>query len=206
MIGLDLDRPVPRAGKFPQPGSLEHAAAGLALDLLVGEVAAREPDTALGRRQAQGHKVAGPDAVEAARDGDATAARLIELWGERVGIGVAVKAGAPQPDIHDLAAHFASGSIKPRRKRSCVAPLTPPGAEPTLFFRELAREKQASTIFLFGHAPHLDGVIATALGSKKHLTSLKKAGVALIELKRISPPMGVLAWLATPKMLRRAGK
>jgi phosphohistidine phosphatase len=81
-----------------------------------------------------------------------------------------------------------------------------PGSEPTLLFRELAREKQASTVFLFGHAPHLDDVIATALGSKKHLTSLKKAGVALIELKRISPPMGVLAWLATPKMLRRAGK
>ena len=81
-----------------------------------------------------------------------------------------------------------------------------PGAEPTLLFRELAREKQASTIFVFGHAPHLDGVITTALGSKKHVTSLKKAGVALVELKRISPPMGVLAWLATPKMLRRAAK
>ena len=81
-----------------------------------------------------------------------------------------------------------------------------PGSEPTLLFRELAREKQASSVFVFGHAPQLDDVIATALGLKKHLTSLKKAGVALIELKRISPPMGVLAWLATPKMLRRAGK
>ena len=81
-----------------------------------------------------------------------------------------------------------------------------PGSEPTLLFRELAREKQASSILVFGHAPHLDGAIAAALGSKKHLTSLKKAGVALIELKRISPPLGVLAWLATPKMLRRAGK
>ena len=81
-----------------------------------------------------------------------------------------------------------------------------PGAEPTLLFRELAREKQASSIFLFGHAPHLDGVIATALGSKKHLTALKKAGVALLDLKRISPPIGVLVWLATPKMLRKAGK
>ena len=79
-----------------------------------------------------------------------------------------------------------------------------PGAEPTLLFRELAREKQASSIFLFGHAPHLDELIATAVGSKKHVTTLKKAGVALIELKRISPPAGVLAWLATPKMLRRA--
>ena len=81
-----------------------------------------------------------------------------------------------------------------------------PGSEPTLLFRELAREKQASTVFIFGHAPHLDAVIATALGSKKHLTSLKKAGVANIELKRISPPIGVLAWLGTPKILRKAGK
>jgi phosphohistidine phosphatase len=81
-----------------------------------------------------------------------------------------------------------------------------PGAEPTLLFRELVREKQASSIFLFGHAPHLDDVIATALGSKKHVTALKKAGVALLELKRISPSMGTLVWLATPKLLRRAGK
>src|SRR2546430_16824634 len=39
-----------------------------------------------------------------------------------------------------------------------------PGAEPTLLFRELARDKQASSIFLFGHAPHLDDVIATEIG------------------------------------------
>jgi phosphohistidine phosphatase len=81
-----------------------------------------------------------------------------------------------------------------------------PGAEPTLLFRELGREKQASSIFLFGHAPHLDDVMATALGCKKHITALKKAGVALVELKRISPPIGVIVWLATPKMLRRTGK
>lgn len=81
-----------------------------------------------------------------------------------------------------------------------------PGSEPTLLFRELSREKQASTVLVFGHAPHLDGVIAAALSSKKHVTSLKKTGVALIELKRISPPIGVLTWLATPKMLRKAGK
>jgi hypothetical protein len=52
----------------------------------------------------------------------------------------------------------------------------------------------------------LDDLIATALGSKHHLTSLKKAGVALLELRRVSPPSGQLVWLATPKLLRRAGK
>jgi phosphohistidine phosphatase len=81
-----------------------------------------------------------------------------------------------------------------------------PGAEPSLLFRELAREKQASSVFLFGHAPQLDDVIATALGSKRHLTALKKGGVALVELKRLSPPIGVLVWLATSKLLRRTGK
>jgi phosphohistidine phosphatase len=81
-----------------------------------------------------------------------------------------------------------------------------PGAEPSLLFRELAKDKQASSVFLFGHAPQLDDVISTALGSKKHITTLKKAGVALVELKRVSPPMGVLVWLSIPKLLRRAGK
>jgi len=81
-----------------------------------------------------------------------------------------------------------------------------PGAEPSLFFRELAKDKQTSTLFVFGHAPQLDDIIAAALGSKQHITSLKKAGVALIELKRISPPNGQLVWLAPPKLLRRAGK
>lgn len=81
-----------------------------------------------------------------------------------------------------------------------------PGTEPSLLFRELARDKQASAVLVFGHAPHLDDLIATAVGAKKHVTELKKAGVALIELKRISPPIGMLVWLATPKLLRRAGK
>jgi phosphohistidine phosphatase SixA len=81
-----------------------------------------------------------------------------------------------------------------------------PGAEPSLFFRELAKDKQTSTLFVFGHAPQLDDIIAAALGSKHHITSLKKAGVALIELKRVSPPNGQLVWLAPPKLLRRAGK
>src|SRR6266851_5061190 len=81
-----------------------------------------------------------------------------------------------------------------------------PGAEPAQLFRELAKDKQASSVFLFGHAPQLDDVIAAALGSKKHVTALKKAGVAFVELKRLSPPIGVLVWLATPKLLRRSGR
>src|SRR6202790_567335 len=81
-----------------------------------------------------------------------------------------------------------------------------PGGEASLFFRELAKDKHSSTVFCFGHAPQLDDLIATGLGSKHHVTSLKKASVALLELKRVSPPSGQLLWLATPKLLRKAGK
>jgi phosphohistidine phosphatase len=97
----------------------------------------------------------------------------------------------------------ALGYAKSRIRR---ADLLLPGGDPMLFFRELAKDKQTSTLFVFGHAPHLDELIATALGSKHHITSLKKAGVALLELKRVSPPNGQLLWLATPKILRGAGK
>ena len=79
-----------------------------------------------------------------------------------------------------------------------------PGAEPGAFLRELAREKDASTVLCFGHAPHVDGLLAAAVGASRHITSMKKAGVALVELKRLSPPNGQLVWLITPKLIRKA--
>src|ERR1700737_3722642 len=81
-----------------------------------------------------------------------------------------------------------------------------PGSESSVFFRELAKDKHSSTVLLFGHAPHLDELIATAIGSKHPVTTLKKAGVACLELKRISPPSAQLIWLATPRLLRKAAK
>jgi phosphohistidine phosphatase len=81
-----------------------------------------------------------------------------------------------------------------------------PGAESLQLFRELSKDKDSSVVFVFGHAPHLDDVLATALNSKHHITSLKKAGVALVELKRLVPPTAELLWLSTPKLLRKIGK
>jgi phosphohistidine phosphatase len=81
-----------------------------------------------------------------------------------------------------------------------------PGAEPLQLFRELSKDKDLSTVYVFGHAPHLDDLIATTVGTKHHISSLKKGGVALVELKRLVPPSGELVWLATPKLLRKAGK
>jgi phosphohistidine phosphatase len=79
-----------------------------------------------------------------------------------------------------------------------------PGAEPGAFLRELAREKDVPIVFCFGHAPHVDGLLAAAVGASRHITSMKKAGVALVELKRLSPPNGQLVWLMTPKLVRKA--
>ena len=81
-----------------------------------------------------------------------------------------------------------------------------PGSEPSMLFRELAKDKQSSSVFLFGHAPQLDEVIAAAFSAKHAITSLKKAGVAALQLKRFTPPSGELQWLGTPRLLRRAGK
>ncbi|MFI5098606.1 MAG: phosphohistidine phosphatase SixA [Candidatus Acidiferrales bacterium] len=103
-------------------------------------------------------------------------------------------------------AEIFSSALEHSKQKIRKSDLLLPGAEPMQLFRELAREKQASAVFIFGHAPHLDDLIATAIGSKHHVTALKKAGVALVELRRMVPPSGELVWLATPKMLRKAGK
>jgi glucokinase len=89
IVGMDLSGAVPDAGRFPQKGSLERVAAGHALDAMVERAASEQPDSALGRLRAQGKKVSGVEAVDAAQAGDAMAARLLELWGERLGIGIA---------------------------------------------------------------------------------------------------------------------
>ena len=78
-----------------------------------------------------------------------------------------------------------------------------PGSEPGAFFRELAKHKDAESVFCFGHAPQMDELISFALGSKRDATSLKKAGVACLELRRVAPPSGNLVWLATPKLLKK---
>ncbi len=89
IVGMDLSGAVPDAGKFPQRGSLEAVGAGHALDTMVMDAAREHPDSALGRLRGEGKEITGVEAVDAAHDGDAVAVRLLELWGERVGIGIA---------------------------------------------------------------------------------------------------------------------
>ena len=98
IVGLDLAGSVPHPMGFPQPGSLEFVASGHALDHLAAQSAKLHPDSELGRLHAEGKPVLGADAVQAAHNGDASAARMVEIWGERIGIGVANAINTFEPD------------------------------------------------------------------------------------------------------------
>jgi glucokinase len=98
IVGLDLAGAVPTPMSFPQPGSLEFVASGHALDRLAAQSATLHPTSELGRLHAAGDPVLGADAVQAARDGDASAMRMVEIWGQRVGIGVANAINTFDPD------------------------------------------------------------------------------------------------------------
>jgi len=90
VIGLDLEHgaPVPK-GKHPLPGTLEYLAAGSALDRLAEREAKQEEDSFLGRRLAQDGEVTGHDVVDGAKAGDADALRVLDVLGQRLGIGIA---------------------------------------------------------------------------------------------------------------------
>ncbi len=89
IVGTDLAGTVPRPTGFPQPGSLEFVASGHALDRLAKQAAQLHPESELARLAEKDEPVLGADAVQAARDGDGAAQRIVEIWGQRVGIGVA---------------------------------------------------------------------------------------------------------------------
>jgi phosphohistidine phosphatase len=120
-----------------------------------------------------------------------------------MGIHADLMITSPYVRARQTAAIFAKALDYPEQKIRQSESLLP-GAEPGAFLRELAREKNASSVFCFGHAPHLDGLVAAAVGAQRHITTLKKAGVAFVEMKRVAPPNGLLAWLVTPKVFRKA--
>ena len=119
-----------------------------------------------------------------------------------MGVRADLMVSSPYLRAMQTAAIFASALDYPEHKIRQSESLLP-GAEPVAFLRELAREKNASSVFCFGHAPHVDGLLAATVGVPRQITSMKKAGVAFVEMKRISPPNGQLVWLVTPKLFRK---
>jgi len=76
---------------------------------------------------------------------------------------------------------------------------------PAELFRELGKIR-AKFVLCFGHEPQLHLVIGQVLHTGVKITELKKAGVACLELQRISPPQGQLVALYPPSTLRELGK
>jgi glucokinase len=131
MVAMNMSGPVPEAAEFPQRGSLEGEAAGSAFDRLVAEYAREHPASALGRRLADGEKLTGVEAVEAAHDGDGDARRLVELWGERVGIGIANAINTFDPEevvIGGGAARAGELLLEPARRTAAAYALPGLGA------------------------------------------------------------------------------
>jgi glucokinase len=90
VIGLDLEEGAPEPeGKHPLPGTLEYLAAGRALDRLAQREAREEEDSFLGKRLAADGEVTGHDVVDGAKAGDADALRVLDILGQRLGIGIA---------------------------------------------------------------------------------------------------------------------
>ncbi len=76
---------------------------------------------------------------------------------------------------------------------------------PAELLRDLSKLK-AKEVICFGHEPHLHLVIWQILHTSVQITELKKAGVACLDLERISPPQGQLLALYPPSTLRLLGK
>jgi phosphohistidine phosphatase len=76
---------------------------------------------------------------------------------------------------------------------------------PADLLRELQTMK-AKVVLCFGHEPHLHLVIGHVLHTNANITELKKAGLALLELERASPPQGSLLALYPASTLRLLAK
>jgi len=157
MIGLDLAGAVPAPMRFPQPGSLEFVASGHALDGLAAQARNIHPKSELGRLRAEGKPVLGDHVIRAALDGDASAARMVEIWGQRIGIGVANAINALDPEEVVIGGYAArAGDLLLQPARRVARDYTLPGLG--------AR----TTIRLGRHGVHA-GVLGAALAARYEL-------------------------------------
>jgi phosphohistidine phosphatase len=89
--------------------------------------------------------------------------------------------------------------IAPEKIR--VSQALKPAENPADIVKELLRLK-VKEVICFGHAPHLDLMMAQLVGARAAFTSLKKSGVACFENASAHGKWG-LRWIATPKILRK---
>jgi len=71
----------------------------------------------------------------------------------------------------------------------------------------LSKHPPDSTVAVFGHEPHLSGILAGLLGSPRgEGLSFRKGGAALVELPGGPSEGGQLVWFLPPKLLKRLGE
>lgn len=91
------------------------------------------------------------------------------------------------------------------RKRLRETKALRPGAPPEEIFRDL-RRLNGERVLCVGHAPNLDRILARLVGSPSAFTSLKKAGAAFLDLRRIEPGGASLEWILPSRALRSMRK
>lgn len=95
---------------------------------------------------------------------------------------------------------FAEALGFPTAKVRVTDSLKPP-ANPADFIKEISHLKGKEAM-CFGHAPHLDQLIAQMVGARGVFTELKKAGVACLEHTGTHSTWRMVSIL-TPKVLRQ---
>jgi phosphohistidine phosphatase len=94
--------------------------------------------------------------------------------------------------------NYAKGKI--RRTEALL-----PEADPAALLKEVVQMRK-DEILCAGHAPHLDEMIAHAVGVRVSFTALKKAGAACLEFDSPVASRARLLWLFPPKVLRQLGE
>jgi phosphohistidine phosphatase len=101
-------------------------------------------------------------------------------------------------------AEIAAKMIGGKAKLEFWDELKPEGSREA-FLKRLATVKSESTVLCVGHEPYLTQLIGDVVHHQgKPMMVLKKAGVARLSLRSLSPRAeGELKWLLTPRLLKR---
>jgi glucokinase len=97
-IMVDSDGP-PCPGRCPNHGCLEALVSGHAIGAEGLRVARGAPESALGRALASGREITGSLVTELAHDGDTAARDVMNLMGERLGLGVVTLVNIFNPEV-----------------------------------------------------------------------------------------------------------
>lgn len=113
-----------------------------------------------------------------------------------IGIDVEAMLSSPLLRARETAAIFAEVLGQPPARITTTHALLP-DASPLAVLDEI-RGLEKKTVMLFGHAPHLDRMIARLLGARRTATRLKKSGIAGLTVKSFTQRNAVLDFLLTP--------